>query len=143
MDDIAQNPGEASFSASDDKVLQTRLLRAMIVTVSLAVIAGATFAPWRVATGLFLGGVLSLFNHHWLRTSTAAAFKIESGKRPRVKVWRYVVRYMVIAATVVAAYKLNIVSLPATIVGLSTFVVAVFAEAFRSFYFTLFHREEY
>jgi hypothetical protein len=44
----------------------------MCVAIALAVVAGAMFATWRVATGLLLGGLLSLFNHHWLRTSVAA-----------------------------------------------------------------------
>jgi len=42
---------------------------------------------------------------------------------------------------VIASYKLNAVSLPATIVGLCSFVVALFAEAFRQVYLTIVHRE--
>jgi hypothetical protein len=43
---------------------------------------------------------------------------------------------------VVVAYSLNVISLPAAILGLCTFVVALFVEAFREFYFTIIHREE-
>ena len=143
MSEIANNVKHEVFADGDDSALELRILRNMVIAVSLAVVTGAVFAPSRVTTGLLLGGILSLFNHHWLRTSIAAAFKSESGKPPRLRAWRYVLRYLVIGATVSAAYKLNLVSLPATIAGLSVFVVAIFAEAFRSFYFIMFHREEY
>jgi hypothetical protein len=42
---------------------------------------------------------------------------------------------------VFAAYGLGIVSLPATIIGLSAFVPALFVEAFRQVYFSIIHRE--
>jgi hypothetical protein len=48
----------------------------------------------------------------------------------------------VIAGAVFAAYQLNLVSLPATLGGLSSFVVALFVEAFRQFYFAVIRREE-
>jgi len=142
MSEIANSVENEVYSDGDDGALE-RILRNMIIAVSFAVVAAAVFAPWRTTTGLLLGGILALFNHHWLRTSIAAAFKGEIGKRPRLKVWRYIVRYVVIGTTVFAAYRLNLVSLPATIAGLSVCVVAIFAEAFRSFYFIMFHREEY
>jgi ATP synthase I subunit len=101
------------------------------------------FAEWRVTTGLLLGGALSLLNHHWLRSSTAAAFSVVAhGAKPKLRVVHYVLRYLVIAAAVYLAYKLNIVSLAATIAGLCSFVVALFAEACREFYLAIIHREE-
>ena len=142
MSEIANSMKNGRFTG-DDGALELRILRNMIIAVSFAVIVSAGFAPWRVTNGLLLGGVLALLNHHWLRTSIAAAFMSEDGKHPRVRVWRYLIRYVVIGAIVFAAYKLNLISLPATIAGLSAFVAAVFAEAFRSFYLIMFHREEY
>jgi uncharacterized membrane protein len=47
----------------------------------------------------------------------------------------------VVTAVVFIAYKLGIVSLTATIIGLCSFVVAFFAEALREFYFVIIHRE--
>ena len=64
------------------------------------------------------------------------------GAKPKLKLAQYILRYLVIAAVVVVAYKLNIVSLAATIAGLCSFVVALFVEAFREFYFAIIHREE-
>ena len=46
--------------------VESRIFRAMIVAVAVAVILSAIVAPWRVTSGFLLGGVLSLLNHRWL-----------------------------------------------------------------------------
>jgi hypothetical protein len=48
----------------------------------------------------------------------------------------------VIAAVIFSTYTLELVSLPAVFIGLSTFVVAMFVEAAREFYFAIKEREE-
>jgi hypothetical protein len=101
------------------------------------------FAPWRVSTGLLLGGLLSLVNHYWLITSTTAAFSVLlKGEKPRLSLIQYVLRYAVIGAVILLSYKFGIASVPALIVGLCSFVFALFVEAFREFYFAIIHREE-
>ncbi len=123
--------------------IEGRVFRSMVIAVALAVIASLPFAQWRVTTGLLVGGLLSLLNHHWLSSSTTAAFNvIAQGTKPQLKLTKYILRYLVIATVVFLAYKFNIVSLTATIAGLCSFVVALFLEAFREFYFAIIHREE-
>ena len=123
--------------------IEGRVFRTMAFATAVAAIASMPFAPWRVTTGLLLGGVLSLLNHHWLSSSTAAAFSVlVHGARPRLSLVQYILRYLVVTSVVLVAYKLNIVSLTATIVGLCSFVVALFGEALREFYFAVIHREE-
>jgi hypothetical protein len=134
--------GGASAETHDSGV-ETRVFRSMTVAVALAVIGSLPFAQWRISTGLLVGGILSLLNHHWLSNSTAAAFSVLAhGAKPRLKIAQYVLRYIVIAAVVFVAYKLNLVSLAATIAGLCSFVLALFVEAIREFYFAIIHREE-
>jgi hypothetical protein len=99
-------------------------------------------APWRVATGLMLGGTLSLLNYHWLRTSVAAVFNVSQTERPQIKISRYIIRYFVVGAAAFAAYELRLVSLPAMFAGLCSFVPALFIEASRHFYFAIIRREE-
>jgi hypothetical protein len=126
-----------------DTGLEGRIFRSMAVATVLAVIASLPLAQWRITAGLLLGGVLSLLNHHWLSGSTAAAFSVLAyGATPRLKIAQYILRYFVIATVVFVAYQLNVVSLAATLVGLSSFVVALFVEAFREFYLAFIHREE-
>ena len=143
MKEIADKPDGGATAAHDDSGLDERIFRIMAITVALSVIGTVPFFPWRVTTGLLVGGLLSLLNHHWMRTSISAVFSQTSvGSKPRIKVVRYVLRYLVIGATIYAAYRLDLVSLPATLVGLCTFVVALFVEAFREFYFAIIRREE-
>jgi hypothetical protein len=59
-----------------------------------------------------------------------------------MKWWKHAVRYVVVGGAVFAAYQLQIISLAATIAGLCSFVVALFVEAFRQFYFAIIRREE-
>ena len=139
------NSVEPSVLAAEgyDLGLERRLLRGMFVVVALAVIASAIFAPWRVTTGLLLGGILAFFNHHWLRTSLQAVFGQARGrKRPRVSAARYVLRYFIIASVVASASVLGLVNLVATLAGLCAFAAAIMIEAFVQFYFAIVHRED-
>ena len=147
MNQIVENVGEVAFVEDDpanqpDK-LEARVFRSMLIALALAVPISAALLPWRVTSGLLLGGVLALLNHHWLRKSVAAALSVEvPGRRPKLEVAGYILRYFVIFAVVAIAYQLNIVSLPAALAGLCLFVVAFFVEAFRQGYLALIHREE-
>jgi hypothetical protein len=140
-----------------DGALEMRIFRAMIIVTVAAVIVSATLAPWRFTTGLMLGGALSLLNYHWLTNSVAAIFNLNastfninastfnvnaSTQRPKAQSWRYLFRYVVVAVVVFASYKLQLISLPATLVGLCSFVPALLIEASRQFYFVIIHGEE-
>jgi hypothetical protein len=137
------NAGGSMFPEIRDRGINGRIFRTMAFATALALIASLPFAHWRITTGLLLGGVLSLLNHHWLSSSTAAALSVVAhGARPRLKVGQYVLRYLVVATAIFIAYKIDIVSLTASLIGLSTFVVALCVEAFRELYFAIIHREE-
>jgi len=115
----------------------------MAIASALSVSVAAFIAPWRVTTGLLLGGVLALFSHHWLKNSAAAAIKLSAtGGSSQWKLAQFVLRYIVIAAAIFAAYTLDLVSLPWVLAGMSSFVVAIMVEAFREFYFAIIKREE-
>jgi len=110
--------------------------------VAIAVVICAAVAPARVTLGVLLGGALSLLNYRWLHGSVAALLSVEPGTRPRMSLWKHAFRYLIVGGIVFAAYALNIISLPATIAGLCSFVVALFVEAIRQFYFAIIRREE-
>ena len=130
-------------TSRDASALEARMLRTMIITIIAAVAIAAAIAPWRITTGLLLGGALSILNYRWLHSSATAIINLNIGSpAPRAHSIRYVLRYAIVAAAVFAAYQLNIVSLAATIVGLCSFVPALMLEAFRQFYFIIIHREE-
>ena len=123
--------------------IHTRVFRTMALTTAFSVAVSAFVAPWRVTTGLLVGGLLALFSHSWLKNSAAAAIHLSTvGDRPQLRLAQFLLRYAVIAAVVFSAYTLNLISLPAVFVGLSSFVVAMLAEALREFYFAIIEREE-
>ena len=136
MSEIANSMSGEVLSQTAEGPIESRIFRVMIVTVAVAVVAATVLASWRVTTGLALGGALSLLNYHWLRTSVAAIFNIDlTTQRPRAGAWRYLLRYFIVGLAVFTAYQLHIVSLPATLVGLCSFVPALLVEALRQFYF--------
>ena len=145
MNEIA-NSVTGELTRPDD--VEARIFRSMIVAVVVAVIVSAMLAPWRVTTGLASGGVLSLLNYRWLHGSVAALLDmqqvsyLQQGAKPKLKLWKLGLRYLVIALAVFAGYQLNLISLPATIAGLCSFVPALFVEAGRQFYFAIIRREE-
>ena len=143
MSQIANSMNGEALTQGDNGALELRIFRVMIASIAVAVIAGAILAPWRVAAGLMLGGGLALLNYHWLRTSVAAIFAGDIETRPpRAGASRYLIRYFVVGFVTFAAYKLKLVSLPATFAGLCSFVPAMFVEAGRQFYLAIIRREE-
>lgn len=143
MNKIANSAASGAFADREGAALEHRLFRSMIVAVALAAILSMVFAPWRVTTGLLLGGVLAFFNHRWLRGSLQSVFGgAAAGKRSQLRAARYVLRYLVIASVVASAYMFDLVSIAATLAGLCAFAVAVMIEAVMQLYFAIVHREE-
>jgi hypothetical protein len=144
MNEVLNNAGGSAFDDLEGAALERRLLRAMVASLVLAVLASLVFAPWRVTTGLMLGGILAFFNHHWLRTSLSAVFggAAQTGARPSFGAARFVLRYFVIAAVVASAYMFNLISIGATLAGMCAFAAAVMIEGFTQLYFAIRYREE-
>ena len=143
MKQIADNTGTSLFSRLRSAGIDGRILRSMAAASVLAIVGTLPFFGWRTSFSLLLGGLLALVNYHWLSNSSAAALSVVAhGGTPRIRVTQYVLRYAVIALTIFIAYKLGVVTIPATLVGLSTFVAALFVEAFREAYLGIIHREE-
>ena len=132
-----------STRTQEDRALDTRIFRAMAAATAIAVVVSTFIGPWRFTTGLLIGGVLALFSHRWLRNSSAAAIQLSIGGGVRqIQLFQFLLRYLVVAAVIFAASELGLASLSAMIVGLSSFVLALFVEAFREFYFAIIRREE-
>lgn len=143
MTEIADSVTGDLVTSRDAGALEGRIGRAMAISVVIAVGIAAVIAPWRVTSGLSLGGALSILNYRWLHSSVVAIVNLNAKTGAgHAKSLRYVLRYFVVAAIIVAANQLNIVSLAATIAGLCAFVPALFVEAFRQFYFIITNREE-
>jgi hypothetical protein len=128
---------------SQDNAINLRIFRTMAIATGLSVAVSAMVGPWRVTAGLLVGGLLALFNHRWLKNSAAAAIKLATTDgASQFRLAQFLLRYVVIAAVIFAAVTLDLVSLPAVLAGLCSFVVAMLVEAFREFYFAIIEREE-
>ena len=131
------------MSDTASNAISLRIFRTMAVATGISVAVSAVIGPWRVTTGLLFGGLLALFSHRWLKNSAAAAIELSiGGAAPRLRLAQFILRYVVIAALVFSLYQLNLFSLPAVLAGMTTFVVAIFVEALREFYFAIIQREE-
>lgn len=123
--------------------INLRIFRTMAIATGLGVAVSAVVGPWRVTTGLLVGGLLALFSHRWLKRSAAAAIELSiGGAVPQLQLAQFILRYVVIGALVFSLHQLDLLSLPAVLAGLTTFVVAIFVEALREFYFAIIQREE-
>jgi hypothetical protein len=126
-----------------DQGLNSRLFRVMAATTIIAAGVCVFIAPWRVSLGVLVGGILALFSHNWLKNSAAAAIRLSAnGGVADFRLAQFLLRYVVIAAVIFSAHTLDLISLPAVFAGMSSFVVALFVEALREFYFAIKHREE-
>lgn len=119
--------------------MEKRVWRNMLIAVIGAVSGSLLVAPWRVTTGLLLGGLLAFFNYHWLRTALGAIVgrAAQPDVAPKVSPARYVLRYFIIALVVFGATQLRLVSLPATIAGLLAFAAAIMFEGLAQLYFVV------
>src|SRR5262245_49867177 len=112
MNETGNNGGPGPLITSEDAELQTRMLRIMAASVLIAAAIAVVVGPWRIATGVVLGGALSLLNFHWLRSSIAALIDSNAHGVPvRASAGRYLLRYFVIAAACWFCYELKLVSL--------------------------------
>jgi hypothetical protein len=131
------------MAQSQDKAINLRIFRTMAIATGLSVAVSALVGPWRVTTGLLVGGLLALFNHRWLKNSAAAAIKLSTADGvSQFGLAQFLLRYVVIAAVIFATVMLDLVSLPAVLAGLCSFVIAMLVEAVREFYFAIIEREE-
>ena len=143
MADTADTTTETSVFVHEDHALNARVFRVMVSATGLAIAVSSLIGPWRFTAGLVIGGLLAIFSHNWLRNSAAAAIRLAAGGGvQQIHLFQFLLRYVVIAAAIFAAYYADIASLPGMLVGMSSFVVAIFFEAVREFYLAIIHREE-
>jgi hypothetical protein len=143
MADTPDTTTEMSIFAHEDHALNARVFRVMVSATGLGIAISSLIGPWRFTAGLAIGGLLALFSHNWLKNSAAAAIRLAAGGGvQQIRLFQFLLRYVVIAAAIFAAYSADVASLPGMLLGMSSFVVALLFEAIREFYFAIIHREE-
>jgi hypothetical protein len=83
------------------------------------------FAGWWVV-GAFQSSLVE-------KLSRGSDSAFNRGGRPHFRLAQFVLRYVVIAAVIFSLYTLDLISLPAVLAGMSSFVVACWSKLLESF----------
>jgi len=134
----------SAVPAADIVESQRRFRRNTYVVIALLLVGGMVLSGWRMALGVALGGTLSIFNEHWLRSSVGAILGTVAGSRdkrvPRWTATKFILRYFVIAVAAGLAVWSGYFNLLGIGLGLASFVGAVMLEAGYQVYLTFDHR---
>lgn len=128
MDNVEQNEMTPDVAPIENE--QRLRVITMIVIAAGAALAFA-FADLKMALGITLGGILSLFNERWLRSSTKAMIELASatGNPSVATTSKFIFRFVVIAAVSAVAMKSGYFNLLGIGIGFAAFVVAAMIEA--------------
>lgn len=102
---------------------------ALIVTAVSYAIAGRN-----AAIAAAIGGGLSYLNYHWLDRSTRVIFAAGDSASAVFAALRYLLRYVVFGGILWLVHTLKILPVEFVIAGLSSFVLAVVFEGFKSIF---------
>lgn len=121
-----------------------RILFTMMVVTLAGGIAGLIFASWQFASGIVIGGILSLLNYYWLKISLRRVFDnaVASGEKPRFLALRYFSRYLTIGAILTIIALTKFIPVVAVIAGLASFALAITFEGFIRLLTTFFNKRE-
>ncbi|MEP7273185.1 MAG: ATP synthase subunit I [Acidobacteriota bacterium] len=117
-----------------------RIHRNTYLVIALAMLAGVALSNWKMVAGIAVGGVLSILNQRWLRSSVVAILGIAAGHAtgaiPRWTVTKFLLRYAVIGTAAGAALWSRKIDLIGFGIGIASIVWAVMIEAGYQVYLT-------
>lgn len=121
------------MSENADNTVWQRLQRNTYLVISIALLLAALWSGWRMALGVALGGVLCLFNKHWLQSSLGAILRLAAqqgdGRVPPFTAGRFIFRYYIIALVIGAAVWTRAVHPLGIGIGFAALVGGVMIEA--------------
>ncbi len=132
----------ATMEEREAEASAAQIFRRIFLTMVALLIAGAPVLWVKFGAGMaisfVLGGAISLVNFYWLkRVLTALVNAVAVGGKSRSPagiVFRFVLRYLLIAAAAYAIFKSSDMSMYSLCVGLSLPVGAVLIEAVYAVY---------
>ena len=123
------NPASESFYSG----ALDRITRMMPILALIAMAIAFVFYGWRIALGLTCGCAIAYLNFHWLKHAvTTLADKVTQTGRPtsgKRAVFRFILRYLLMAAAAYAIFTVSPASLYGLFVGLFLPVAAIACEA--------------
>ncbi|MBL8204569.1 MAG: ATP synthase subunit I [Blastocatellia bacterium] len=128
MDDVQQNEETPDFAPLENEQ-RLRIITVMVIGAGTGL--AFALAGRKLALGIALGGILSLFNERWLRSSTKAMIELASatGNPSVATTSKFIFRFVVIAVVIAVAMKSGYFNLLGIGIGFAAFVVAAMVEA--------------
>jgi hypothetical protein len=121
------------MSENEDRAIERRFQRNTYLVIAILFFAGLQFSGRRMALGVLLGGVLSLFNKRWLQGSVRAilsyAAMTQTGRVPIFTSSKLILRYLVVGAVILAAVRTGEFHPAGIGFGFAAFVGGVMIEA--------------
>jgi hypothetical protein len=109
--------------------VERRVWGNILAVIIIGVAVSATAADFRFTSGLALGGALAILNYRWLQSSLRDVLGTGSVKTPPGTILKFVVRWLVVAATGWAANKTGYFEAAGILVGLFAPALAIMIEA--------------
>ena len=106
-----------------------RILVILAVLGVVGAVAGSILHSLVFGIGIAFGTGLAFLNYFWLRHSLHKVFAAaQAGEKPKVSAFRYIARYLTVAAIIAVVFISGILPVTAVILGLAGFGFAVVAE---------------
>jgi hypothetical protein len=125
----------------ESKLIERRFERNMYIYILVALAISLIWAGWRMASGVLLGSILSIFNKRWLQGSVAAilgsAVEMGGGRVPPFTAAKLILRYFIIAFVIGAAIWTSDFHPLGIGIGFAAFVGGVMIEAGYQIYLFL------
>ena len=143
MNSMAQSPDHPISRSPDDfySDAYARIIRFMLALGIVATVAALVRFGLAVAAGFVVGGAIAFLNFHWLKrvVSALADRATATGERQSSKgvVLRFLLRYVLIALSAYAIFKISRDSLYGLLAGLFLPVGAILMEAVYELYAAL------
>lgn len=130
----------SEISDNNNQSAQIISLKRILILTVLAVTVGSLlsliFVNRHFAIGFFIGGILSLVNYYWLKTSLKKVFEKvvpaqdgEEVEKPRFVTARFIFRYLFLGFVLYLIWMTKLVPIAAVLVGLLSFAAAVMVES--------------
>lgn len=116
-------------SATVGRVVSHRgILTAMALIVMAGAAAGLIFSGPSFGLGVLFGGLLAFGNFFWLDSVTRQIFRPDAVRSAGLLAAKYIFRYVAIGGILLLVYLTGALPIPAVILGLSAFAIAIVAQ---------------
>ena len=132
-----------SENGGTDSVVLDRIVWLLVGLTAAGAMAGAYFKSGIFGAGILVGGILSVVNYIWLRSSVRVLLsRVDEGVKPQFLAVRYLSRYLTFGAVLVAIYLTDAFPMISVLLGLAGFAFAIVLEGLRSIAMSFNRNEE-